>query len=49
MAFLQNGEAKITGFLEDYATVIDGFTSLYQVCFEEKWLHLAENFPCMFI
>lgn len=39
----KNGEAKITGFLEDYAAVIDGFTSLYQVCFEEKWLHLAEK------
>jgi uncharacterized protein YyaL (SSP411 family) len=39
----KNGEAKIQGFLEDYAAVIDGFTSLYQVCFEEKWLHLAEK------
>lgn len=39
----KNGEAKIQGFLEDYAAVIDAFTSLYQVCFEEKWLHLAEK------
>lgn len=39
----KNGEAKIQGFLEDYAAVIDAYTSLYQVTFDEKWLHIAEK------
>ncbi len=39
----KKGEAKIIGFLEDYATVIDAFMGLYQVTFQEKWLHLAEK------
>ncbi|MEA5457451.1 thioredoxin domain-containing protein [Arcicella sp. LKC2W] len=39
----KNGEIKIKGFLEDYAAVIDAYTSLYQATFEEIWLHLAEK------
>lgn len=39
----KNGEAKIMGFLEDYAAVIDAYTHLYQVTFDEQWLHLAEK------
>lgn len=39
----KNGTAKIMGFLEDYAAVIDAFTSLYQATFEEIWLHEAEK------
>jgi uncharacterized protein len=38
----KNGKLKILGFLEDYASVIDAFTALYQVTFDENWLHLAE-------
>ncbi|AZQ64436.1 thioredoxin domain-containing protein [Flammeovirga pectinis] len=32
---------KINGYLEDYAAVIDGFISLYQITFDEKWLTTA--------
>ena len=39
----KNGEIKIQGFLEDYATVIDAYLNLYQATFEENWLHLAEK------
>ncbi len=36
-------EARIPGFLEDYAAVIDAFTALYQVTFDEKWLAEAQS------
>ena len=39
----KNGHTKIQGFLEDYASVIDAYTNLYQATFEENWLHLAEK------
>ena len=39
----KNGETKIQGFLEDYATVIEAYLNLYQATFEESWLHLAEK------
>jgi uncharacterized protein len=39
----KNGETKILGFLEDYATVISAYISLYQVTFNENWLSLAES------
>jgi uncharacterized protein len=39
----KNGETKIQGFLEDYASVIDAYTNLYQATFDENWLHLAEK------
>jgi uncharacterized protein len=39
----KNGETKIQGFLEDYATVIEAYLNLYQATFEENWLHLAEK------
>ena len=39
----KNGETKIQGFLEDYATVIEAYLNLYQSTFEESWLHLAEK------
>jgi uncharacterized protein YyaL (SSP411 family) len=35
------GRASITGFLEDYAAVIDGYTGLYQITFNEAWLERA--------
>ncbi len=34
----KNGKASIIGYLEDYAAVIEGFISLYQANFDEKWL-----------
>ena len=37
----KNGRARITGFLEDYALVIQAYISLYEVTFAEKWLHEA--------
>ncbi len=39
----KNGKATINGFLEDYATVIEAFTWLYQVTFDEKWLQNSKN------
>ena len=39
----KNGTANIDGYLEDYAAVIDGYTRLYQVTFEESWLLLANE------
>lgn len=39
----KNGVAKIDGYLEDYAAIIQAYTNLYQATFEEKWLTLAEN------
>ena len=39
----KNGETKIQGFLEDYASVIDAYLNLYQATFEENWLHFAEK------
>lgn len=37
----KNGKANISGYLEDYATVIEGFISLYNATFDEKWLQDA--------
>ncbi len=39
----KDAKATINGFLEDYATVIDAFISLYQVTFDEKWLQDSKN------
>jgi uncharacterized protein len=38
----KNERATQLGFLEDYATVIDGFTQLYEATFEDSWLYEAE-------
>jgi uncharacterized protein YyaL (SSP411 family) len=37
------GKAKIHGFLEDYAFLIEGLLALYQATFEETWVREAEN------
>jgi uncharacterized protein YyaL (SSP411 family) len=39
----KNGTATVTGFLEDYAAVIEGYLGLYQVTFEEDWLKKAQE------
>jgi uncharacterized protein YyaL (SSP411 family) len=37
----KDGTAKIEGFLEDYANLIDGLVSLYEATFERRWLDEA--------
>jgi uncharacterized protein len=37
----KNGEAKLNAYLEDYASLIDGLTSLYEVTGELDWLENA--------
>ncbi|MFC7667942.1 hypothetical protein ACFQT0_11520 [Hymenobacter humi] len=39
----KNGRASISGFLEDYALVIQAYISLYEVSFTETWLREAET------
>jgi len=38
----KNGKAKIDAFLDDYALLIQAFTSLYQITFDQKYLDRAE-------
>src|SRR6476661_607613 len=38
----KGGKASISGFLEDYALVIQAYISLYEISFAEEWLHEAE-------
>ncbi len=37
------GKAHISGFLEDYALVIQAYIGLYEVTFAEQWLRKAEE------
>jgi uncharacterized protein len=37
----KGGKSKLNGYLEDYASVIDGLLELYQVTFDEKWFVAA--------
>ncbi|MGB5238852.1 MAG: thioredoxin domain-containing protein [Flavobacteriaceae bacterium] len=39
----KDGKSSISGYLEDYASLIDGFMGLYEVSYEEKWLLLAKE------
>lgn len=39
----KNGKGSINAFLEDYASVIAAFLTLYQVVFDEKWLFRAKE------
>jgi uncharacterized protein YyaL (SSP411 family) len=34
---------EAVAFLDDYANVIEAFTQLYEVTFDESWLHLAKK------
>ena len=38
----KDGKSTINGFLEDYATTIDAFITLYEVTLDEKWLNNAK-------
>jgi uncharacterized protein len=39
----KDGNAKINGYLEDYADVIDGFLELYETTFDERWFTEAQG------
>ena len=39
----KSGHSSIDAFLEDYAHVIDAFTTLYEATFNEKWLKMAKE------
>ncbi len=39
----EGNEAKINGYLEDYAFLADGLLALYQTTFNEKWFSWAEE------
>ena len=39
----KNGEAKINGYLEDYANLIDGLLELYQATFDVRWFTTARK------
>ena len=39
----RDGEAKVRGYLEDYANLIDGLLALYQTTFEPRWFEAARD------
>lgn len=39
----KNGRSTINGYLEDYATVIDAYISLYEITLNELWLNTAKQ------
>ncbi len=39
----KDGAARIGGFLEDYANLIEGLLALYQTSFEERWFIAARD------
>ncbi|KAA0988939.1 thioredoxin domain-containing protein [Dyadobacter aurulentus] len=39
----KNGKSSVTGFLEDYAAIIQGYLALYQITFDESWLQKADT------
>ncbi|MEM9951458.1 MAG: thioredoxin domain-containing protein [Chloroflexota bacterium] len=43
----KNGTAKLNGYLEDYANMIDAMLELYQSTFMEKWFNQARDFADM--
>ena len=41
--FKDNERGEISGFLDDYAFVIEAFIQLYQANFDQKWIEIARN------
>ena len=39
----RDGKAKLNGYLEDYAFLVDGLITLYEATFEHKWLLEAQK------
>ena len=39
----KEGEAKLKGYLEDYAFLIDGLLALYEATFDHRWLQEARS------
>ncbi len=39
----KNGQAKISGFLEDYAFIIEAFTALFEASGQKEWLDCAQQ------
>ena len=39
----KEGEAKLKGYLEDYAFLIDGLLALYETTFDHRWLQEARS------
>ncbi len=39
----KNGKSSINGYLEDYASVVEGFIALYEVTLDSKWLDKAKE------
>ncbi len=39
----KDGQAKISGYLEDYAHVVDGLLQLYEATFESRWFNDARR------
>lgn len=39
----KNGKSSINGYLEDYATVIEAFVSLYEVTLDAQWISKAKK------
>lgn len=39
----KNSQAKISGFLEDYAFAVEAFTALFEVSGDARWLNLAQQ------
>ena len=40
----KDGKSTINGYLEDYATVIEAYITLYENTLDEKWLTASRNF-----
>jgi len=38
---IRDGQAKLNGYLDDYANLVDGLTRLYEACGEPRWIESA--------
>jgi uncharacterized protein YyaL (SSP411 family) len=39
----KNNKSTINAFLDDYALLIEAYTALYEIGFDERWLYIAKN------